>query len=49
MFVVTLYCHDRNETLYQWVFDTFAQAHSCAVEQAKLLVINTSIRLSDFY
>ena len=49
MFIVTIYCHDRNETIDEAVFDTFDEARDFIIEQAKKMRMNTSIRISDYY
>lgn len=49
MFIVTLYCNDRDETIEESGFDTIKEARAYAVALAKKLRINMSITISDPY
>lgn len=47
MFIVTLYCHDRDATLDEAGFEKWADALAYAIKKAKRMQVNTSIRISD--
>lgn len=47
-FRVTVYCHDRNELVFEQEFATWRAAHNCAMEKTKHMHINTSVGVDDF-
>jgi hypothetical protein len=49
MFTVTVYCHDKNKVTFRKNFATMKEAKDCVLEEAKRMLINTSIQISDAY